>query len=95
MDHIAVFIVNPISPNQTNIDFSILFHPDAINDKEFDPSDAKELWDITNLQDWEICEKVQRGMQSKAFKQGFYAKMEDENLDVKKYVSEKLNIIAN
>jgi len=95
MDHVAVFIVNPISPNQTNIDFSILFHPDAINDKEFDPSDAKELWDITNLQDWEICEKVQRGMQSKAFKQGFYAKMEDENLDVKKYVSEKLNIIAN
>jgi len=95
MDHVAIFIVNPINSNQTNIDFRILFHPDAFNDKKFDSCDTKELWDITNLQDWEICEKVQRGMQSKAFKQGFYAKMEDENLDVKKYVSERLNIDTN
>ena len=31
-----------------------------------------ELWHITNQQDWKICEKVQRGMNSVGFEQGYY-----------------------
>ena len=32
----------------------------------FDPSDAGELWDLVNRQDWAVCESVQRGMSSRA-----------------------------
>ena len=60
--------------------------------KHFNPDDARELWHITNQQDWKICEKVQRGMNSVGFEQGYYAEMEDENLDVKKYILDKLSI---
>ena len=31
----------------------------------FDPSDAADLWDLVNQQDWAICEAVQRGMSSR------------------------------
>jgi|TARA_B110000914_G_scaffold98699_1_gene86851 Rieske 2Fe-2S family protein len=92
MDHVAIFILHPISESTTKLDFYILFHPDSINDDEFDPSDAEDFWSLTNKQDWKICEKVQRGMQSKTFSKGYYGKMEDENLDIRKYISEKLNI---
>ena len=92
MDHVAIFIIHPLSEVKTIIDFHILFHPQAINNADFHPDDAFEFWDLTNKQDWKICERVQRGMQSKTFTKGFYGKMEDENLDVKQYITEKLNL---
>jgi Rieske 2Fe-2S family protein len=57
---------------------------------DFDPNDAVEFWDITNRQDWVICESVQRGMGSRVFKQGFYAPMESLSLDIRRYVRERL-----
>ena len=36
----------------------------------FDPSDAAELWDLVNRQDWAICESVQRGMSSRELPPG-------------------------
>ena len=92
MDHVAVFIIKPVSENLTDIDFRIFFHPNEIQKKYFNPDDARELWHITNQQDWKICEKVQRGMNSIGFEQGYYAEMEDENLDVKNYILDKLSI---
>ena len=92
MDHVAIFIIKPTSETKTEIEFRIMFHCDEISNEDFDPSDTFELWDITNKQDWDICEKVQRGMNSKGFKRGYYAEMEDENLNVKNYIKEKLNL---
>jgi len=92
MDHVAAFIVSPEGPGRTSIDCRILFHPESIGMKDFDPSDAADFWHMVNKQDWSICEKVQKGMSSSAFEYGFYGKMEDENLDIRKYISEKLDI---
>ena len=92
MDHVALFILHPLSESKTIIDFHILFHPSAIANKNFNPDDALSFWDLTNKQDWSICERVQRGMQSKTFTKGFYGKMEDENLDVRQYITDKLNL---
>ena len=92
MDHVAIFIIKPTTEMTTEIEFRILFHCDEISNDDFDPSDTFELWDITNKQDWDICERVQRGMSSKGFEQGYYAEMEDENLNVKKYIETKLNL---
>ncbi|MCC6313889.1 MAG: hypothetical protein IT337_07730, partial [Thermomicrobiales bacterium] len=42
----------------------------------FDPSDAIEFWDLTNRQDWSVCELQQRGTKSRAYTPGRYSAIE-------------------
>ncbi len=44
---------------------------------DFDPSDAVDFWDLTNRQDWAVCELQQRGTASAAYTPGRYSLMED------------------
>ena len=60
----------------------LLFHPDALADPDFDPSDAGELWDLVNLQDWAICASVQRGMSSPVWEGGWMAPTEDAAVEI-------------
>jgi Rieske 2Fe-2S family protein len=89
-EHAAAFTLWPTSPNHTTILCDFLFHPSEIAQSDFNPSDAVEFWDITNRQDWVICESVQRGMASRVFRQGFYAPMESMSLDIRRYIGERL-----
>ena len=82
-DHVAAFTVLPRGPRDTRIVCDFLFHPDEIRKKTFDPSDAVEFWDLTNRQDWKICESVQRGMSSRVWEYGYYAPMERWSLDLR------------
>ena len=90
MDHAAVFLLWPISEERTEVDCRLLFHPDAVNAADFDPSDAADFWDVVNLQDWHICERVQRGMGSRPFRRGYYAPMEDLSLDIRRYIESRV-----
>ena len=90
MDHVAAFTLWPRSPLRTDIICEFLFHPDEMQGPDFDPMDAVEFWDLTNKQDWKICESVQRGMRSRVFESGYYAPMEDLSLDIREYVRERL-----
>ena len=90
MDHGAVNILRPTGPEHTEVDCRFLFHPDAVEQADFDPSDAVDFWDLVNRQDWTICERVQRGMHARPFEYGFYAPMEDWSLDIRKYVASRL-----
>ncbi len=89
-EHAAAFTVWPHGPGLTTVLCDFLFHPDEMARREFDPSDAVEFWDITNRQDWVICESVQRGMASRVFERGFYAPMESMSLDIRRYLEERL-----
>jgi Rieske 2Fe-2S family protein len=89
-DHAAAFTLWPHSPGRTTVLCDFLFHPDEMARPGFDPMDAVEFWDITNRQDWVICESVQRGMGSRVFTQGFYAPMERQSLDIRRYLEESL-----
>src|SRR5579863_7243524 len=86
-DHAAIFILQPRGPERTDITCHFLFEPYEMARPEFDPGDAVELWDITNRQDWSICETVQRGMHSRVHTHGYYAPMEDFSLDIRRYVT--------
>src|SRR5262245_38426850 len=90
-EHAAAFTLWPTSPNHTAILCDFLFHPSEIAQPDFNPNDAVEFWDITNRQDWVICESVQRGMASRVFRQGFYAPMESMSLDIRRYIRERLD----
>ena len=89
-DHVAAFILEPRGPERTDITCHFLFEPESMAKADYDPNDAVEFWDITNRQDWIICESVQRGMQSRVHTHGYYAPMEDFSLDIRRYVSERL-----
>jgi Rieske 2Fe-2S family protein len=93
-DHVAAFTVWPSGPEKTTVVCDFLFHPDEIGRPDFDPSDAVEFWDLVNRQDWAICERVQHGMQSRAFRFGYYAPMEDASLDIRRYIAERLGADA-
>ena len=89
-DHVAAFTVFPRGPLNTTIVCDFLFHPDEMRKANFDPSDAVGFWDLTNRQDWAICESVQRGMHSRVWEYGYYAPMERFSLDLRRYVNERL-----
>ncbi|MDX1481804.1 MAG: aromatic ring-hydroxylating dioxygenase subunit alpha [Woeseiaceae bacterium] len=91
MDHAAAFTLWPRSPGRTDISCEFLFHPDEMQQSDFDPSDAVDFWDVVNRQDWAICESVQRGMASRVFRSGYYGPMEDWSLDIRDYVSERID----
>ena len=57
---------------------------------DFDPRDAVEFWDLVNRQDWAICESVQQGISARVHERGYYAPMEDFNLDIRRYVLERI-----
>ena len=91
-EHVAAFILQPKGPERTLIECQFLFAPEEIAKSGFDPSDAVDFWDITNRQDWAICESVQRGIASRPHDHGYYAPMEDLSLDIRRYVGERLGL---
>jgi glycine betaine catabolism A len=88
-DHVAAFSLWPRGPASTTIVCDFLFHPDEMAKPEFDSSDVVEFWDLVNWQDWRICESVQAGMRSRAFRHGYYAPMEDASLDIRRYLASR------
>lgn len=54
----------PLAPDRTRVTCEWLFPPATIAAPGFDPSDMVEFWDLTNRQDWALCERVQRGAAS-------------------------------
>ena len=89
-DHVAAFLLVPRAVDRTEVVCSLLFAPEAVADPAFDPSDAADLWDLVNRQDWAICESVQRGMTSRSYRHGWFAPMEDDSLDIRRWVLPRL-----
>jgi glycine betaine catabolism A len=89
-DHVAAFTLHPRAVDRTEVVCSLLFARDEVTDPGFDPSDAAELWDLVNRQDWAICESVQRGMSSRAYTHGWFAPMEDDSLDIRRWLLPRL-----
>ena len=89
-DHVAVFILQAQGPAATRIDCHFLFEPFEMEKPGFDPSDAVDFWHLVNRQDWSICERVQLGMASRVHHRGVFSPMEDWNLDIRRYVSDRI-----
>ena len=89
-DHVAAFVLDPIAVDRTRVSCSLLFDADEAAQPDFDPSDAADLWDLVNGQDWAVCESVQRGMSSRSYRHGWFAPMEDESLDIRRWLGTRL-----
>lgn len=85
-DHVAAFLLLPRSVDRTDVTCSLLFAPEEVSGAGFDPADAGDLWDLVNKQDWAVCEGVQRGMSSRSYRHGWFAPMEDDSLDIRRWL---------
>jgi len=90
-EHVAAFVLTPLRHDRCRIEFLLLFAADEVDKPDFDPGDAAELWHLVNGQDWAICESVQRGMSSRAYRSGWFAPMEDESLDIRRWLLPRLD----
>jgi phenylpropionate dioxygenase-like ring-hydroxylating dioxygenase large terminal subunit len=89
-DHVAAFLLQPLGPERTQITCHFLFEASEIDKAGFDPRDAVDFWDLVNRQDWTVCESVQEGIQARVHSHGYFAPMEDWNLDIRRYVTDRI-----
>ena len=76
-DYVMMHTLWPRGVGRTEIVCEWLFHPDALAEPGFDPDDAVAFWDVTNRQDWHVCEQMQLGLTSRAYRPGPYSHRED------------------
>jgi glycine betaine catabolism A len=76
-DYVMTHRLVPLSADQTRIECSWAFAPEAVRSPGFSPDYAVEFWDLTNRQDWAACESVQRGLSSRFASPGPLSPAED------------------
>jgi Rieske 2Fe-2S family protein len=75
-DYVMVHQLWPQSPERTLIHCDWFFHLEAFDRSDFHSNDAIEFWDMTNKQDWHVCELSQQGIASRAYQPGPYSPRE-------------------
>ncbi|HSJ91753.1 MAG TPA: aromatic ring-hydroxylating dioxygenase subunit alpha [Ilumatobacter sp.] len=76
-DYVMTHRIEPATPRTSRVECQWLFDPDAVARPDFDPGYAVDFWDLTNRQDWQAVESVQRGVDSPRFVPGVFAEAED------------------
>jgi len=76
-DYVMTHRVVPLAADRTMIECVWSFAPETVAAPGFDPAYAVDFWDITNRQDWQACESVQRGLSSEHAQPGPLAPDED------------------
>jgi len=71
-DYLLTHRVWPIAVDRSRVDCEIFVRPDAIASPGFDPNEVVDFWDLTNRQDWALCERVQAGVASRGYRPGPY-----------------------
>ncbi len=89
-DYLMVHRVWPVSPSHSRIENEFYFPREVAARADFDPSDAVELWDEINRQDWNVCELAQAGAASRRWTGGPYSDRETMVRDFDEFVVEEL-----
>ena len=75
-DYVMTHRLYPLSPDTTSLICEWFFHPSELAKPDFDASDAVQLWELTNSEDWRVCELSQQGLSSKGYEPGPYSSRE-------------------
>ncbi len=78
-DYVMFHQITPLGPGKIINDCYWLFHPDVIHDRGAQDriKSAVDFWDLTNKQDWKVCEQMQIGTKSSRFTRGYYSGREE------------------
>ena len=75
-DYVNFYTLTPIAVDRTIVETEWMFHSKNVGNAEFNPDDAVGFWDVTNKQDWDICERSQLGIGSRRYEPGPYSPTE-------------------
>jgi Rieske 2Fe-2S family protein len=75
-DYVMVHRIQPLAAERSRVICEWLFAPEAVSAPGFDIRDVVDFWDLTNRQDWHVCEISQRGVASRAYTPGPYSGFE-------------------
>ena len=75
-DYANYYLLTPVAVDRTIVETEWMFNSANQGDPSFNPRDAIEFWDVTNRQDWDICERSQLGVQSRKYAPGLYSPRE-------------------
>lgn len=76
-DYVMVHLLWPLAPDRTRVVCEFLVNATDRDAPGFDPGDITDFWDVTNRQDWQLCERVQAAAGSRGFRPGPYQTSED------------------
>jgi glycine betaine catabolism A len=89
-DYLMVHRCWPTSTSHSRVENEFYFPRETVEAPGFDPSDATDLWDEINRQDWAVCELAQEGTGSRAWTTGRYSDRESMVRDFDEFVFEEL-----
>jgi Rieske 2Fe-2S family protein len=75
-DYVMAHTLWPLAADRTRIVCEWYFEPATMAAPGFDAGDAVEFWDMTNRQDWHVCELAQLGVGSIGYTPGPYSNAE-------------------
>ncbi|MGH8692229.1 MAG: aromatic ring-hydroxylating oxygenase subunit alpha, partial [Burkholderiales bacterium] len=80
-DHGVSTLLLPAGPRKTLARVTWLVHEDAVEGRDYQLDKLMPFWQLTSEQDWAICERQQRGVDSSAYEPGPYSKYKEYNVD--------------
>ncbi len=75
-DYVLVHRLQRQRVDLTRVICEWLFEPETMRQAGFDPKGAIAFWDMTNRQDWHVCQLTQKGVSSRAYVPGPYSELE-------------------
>jgi glycine betaine catabolism A len=94
-DYVLTHTLWPLAPDRTRIVCDWLVYPSETARPEFTLDDATTFWDMTNRQDWHVCELAQAGISSRGYQPGPYSSREDLLHAFDRYVLDQLGETAD
>jgi Rieske 2Fe-2S family protein len=76
-DYVLTHTLWPVATDRTTVVCEWLVHPSERARPDFALEDVTDFWDMTNRQDWHVCELAQAGISSPAYTPGPYSCRED------------------
>jgi Rieske 2Fe-2S family protein len=80
-DHAVSTRLLPAGPQRTAIRVWWLVDEKAVEGRDYDLSKLMPFWQWTSEQDWQICERQQRGVNSSAYTPGPYSTFKEYNVE--------------
>jgi Rieske 2Fe-2S family protein len=80
-DHAVSTRLLPGGPQLTRVRVTWLVHQNAVEGKDYQLEKLLPFWQLTSEQDWEICERQQRGVNSSAYVPGPYSPFKEYNVE--------------
>lgn len=80
-DHGVSTRLLPAGPQKTHVRVMWLVDQDAVEGRDYRLDQVMPFWQLTSEQDWQLCERAQRGVNSTRYLPGPYSTYKEYNVD--------------